>query len=225
MGTPHKFLFDRSFDAPEPPPRPGWRPSNVPPPPPPEPTFPRSEVEAIKAAALSQGREAGLAEAAQSAAQRSSTALAAIAEQIAALLAAEQRIAEAAERRAIETLRAIVQKVVPALCRSVPLGEIEALAASAMRDAMDEPRLVLRVADPLFEAVQEKLAGIVAATGFAGKVVLLADDTLGPVDARVEWAEGGAERDTARLLRDIEAVLGRAVEAISAGTSEESKNE
>ena len=217
MGTPHKFLFDRSFDAPEPP-RPGWRPSNVPPAPPPEPTLPRSEVEAIRTAALAQGREAGLAEAAQSAAQRSSTALTAIAENIASLLAAERRNAEAAERRAIETLRAIVQKVVPVLCRAAPLGEIEALVASAMRDALDEPRLVLRVPDPLFEAVQEKLAAIVTATGFAGKVVLLADDTLGPVDARVEWAEGGAERETARLLRDIDAVLGRAVEAISAGT-------
>jgi flagellar assembly protein FliH len=224
MGTPHKFLFDRSFDAPEAP-RSGWRPSNVPPPPPPEPTFPRSEVEAIKAAALAQGREAGLVEAAQAAEQRTSTALAAIADKMTALMASEQQSAAAAERRAIETLRAIVQKVVPTLCRAAPLGEIEALVASAMRDALDEPRLVLRVADPLFEAVQEKLAAIVKATSFAGKVVLLGDDTLGPVDARVEWAEGGAERDTARLLRDIDAALSRAVEAISAGPSEESKNE
>ena len=32
----------------------------------------------------------------------------------------------------------------------------------------------------------------------------MADPALGPSDARIEWADGGAERNTRQLLADIE---------------------
>ena len=54
----------------------------------------------------------------------------------------------------------------------------------------------------------------------AGRIVLLADETLGLGDARVEWADGGAERDTGRLMRDIDGALARALDTIPVlGTS------
>jgi flagellar assembly protein FliH len=113
-------------------------------------------------------------------------------------------------------MRAIVQKTVPALCKKAPLMELEALIAACLREAFDEPRIVLRVADPDFDAVQRRLGPTTAATGFAGKIVLLSDETLQPGDARIEWAEGGAERDTRRLLRDIDGALARALDALTA---------
>ena len=58
---------------------------------------------------------------------------------------------------------------------------------------------MLRVNDALFDALQRRLAAIAQANGYAGKIVLLADDALAPGDGRIEWADGGAERDTRRL--------------------------
>ncbi len=223
MSAPHKFLFDRSFDLPD-------APRNAPrkPPPPAEPTFSKAELDAAREAGVAAGCAAALAEAAKSTEVRVAGALSSLALGLKVILAARQRYAEDAQRDALETLRAVLAKAVPALCRKAPLAEIEAMAVECLREAFDEPRVVLRVADGLFEAMQPRVEAVIAASGFAGKIVLLADETLGPGDARIEWADGGAERDTRRLMRDIDEALARALASIPApGTSppEENHNE
>jgi flagellar assembly protein FliH len=214
MAAPQKFLFDRSFDLPDPP---RAIPRKPPPPaaPPPEPTFSKAELEAARAADIAEGRETAMAEAARSAEERTAAALSAIAAGVGQLISTQQRTTEEIQRRGVETLRMIVQKTVPALAKKAPLVEVEALLADCLREAFDEPRVVLRVADAIFESVQARLQAITAATGFAGKLVLLADETLGPGDARVEWSEGGAERDTRRLLHDFDGALSRALNTLT----------
>jgi flagellar assembly protein FliH len=224
MSAPHKFLFDRSFDLPD-------APRNAPRKPPPpvaEPTFSKAELDAAREAGVAAGRAAALAEAAQSNETRVAGSLSSIALGLKVILAARGRYAEDAQRSALETLRAVLAKALPALCRKAPLAEIEAMVAECLREAFDEPRIVLRVTDSLFEAMQPRLEAVVAASGFAGRIVLLADETLGPGDARVEWADGGAERDTRRLTREIDEALARALASIPVpGTSppEENGNE
>jgi flagellar assembly protein FliH len=77
----------------------------------------------------------------------------------------------------------------------------------------------------MFDAMQQRLASLTGAAGFAGKVVLLADESLDVADARIEWAEGGAERDTKRLLSDIDAALAHALDTIDVtGTTPHEEN-
>jgi flagellar assembly protein FliH len=216
MTAPHKFLFEQSFDLPET----ARAAARKPPPPPPEPTFSAAELEAARAAGTAAGRATALAEATQSIEARVAGALSSMALAIKVMLATRERYAEEAQRVALEMLRAALAKTVPALCRKAPLLEIEAMIAQCLREAFDEPRLVVRVADGIFEVMQERVAAFAQAGGFAGKVVLLADETLGPDDARVEWAEGGAERDTRRVMHDIDGALARALDSIPVtGTS------
>ncbi|HYM02496.1 MAG TPA: hypothetical protein VET85_06080 [Stellaceae bacterium] len=212
MSAPHKFLFDRSFDQPDPPPRVATR--QAPPPAPPEPTFSRAELDAAREEGFAEGRETARAETMQSIEQRTAESVSDVAARLEHLLGLREKCAEDAQRRSLETMRTIVQKAVPALFRKAPILELEAVINECLREAFDEPRIVLRVADPIFDAVQRRLGALTTSTGFAGKVVLLADETLGPGDARVEWAEGGAERDTRRLLRDIDGALARALDAL-----------
>ena len=47
--------------------------------------------------------------------------------------------------------------------------------------------------------------------GFAGKLILIAEDNLGPSDCRVEWADGGAERLYERLFAQIEMEFAKAI--------------
>jgi flagellar assembly protein FliH len=215
MSTPHKFLFDQSFDAPDPP-RGAAR--NVPAAP--EPTFTTAQLDAARAASTSEGRMAALAEATCSVEGQAAATLTRLEAALTTLLDARARMAEEAQRRAIEVAQIVLRKAVPALSRKAPLLEIEAMVADCLREAFDEPRIVLRVADVLFEALQKRLGALTASTGFAGRIVLLADEMLGPGDARVEWADGGAERDTGRLMRDIDGALARALDTIPVlGTS------
>ncbi|MGO8914996.1 MAG: hypothetical protein ACLQJR_03720 [Stellaceae bacterium] len=221
MSAPHKFLFDQSFDLPDA----ARGVQRKPPPPPPEPTFSRAELEAAREAGVAAGHAAALAEAAQSIEARAAGSLSSLALGLKVILVARQRYAEDARRSALDTLRAVIAKVVPALCRKAPLVEIETMVADCLREAFDEPRIVLRVADGLFETMRQRLEAVTAASGFPGKIVLLADETLGPGDARVEWAEGGAERDARRLMHDIDGALARALDSIPVpGTSPPEEN-
>jgi flagellar assembly protein FliH len=210
MRSPQKFLFDVSFDEPDPPVA-GRRP--------PEPVFTRADLDAAQAEGFVQGRGAALAEAAQSSEARAANALEAIERNVSVLLEARAAIAREAERDAVALLRTVLGKAVPALCRKDPLAEIEALIVRCLGETLDEPRLVLRVNDALFDALQPRLAGLAQAHGYAGKLVLLADEALGPDEGRVEWADGGAERDTRRLLAETDAVLTRILDAPSADPS------
>ncbi|HXY99688.1 MAG TPA: hypothetical protein VEI03_06780 [Stellaceae bacterium] len=221
MSAPHKFLFDRSFDLPDAP----RGAARTPPAPPPEPTFSKAELDAAREAGFAAGCAAALAEAAKSSEARITGLLSDIALHLKGLLAARRRFAEDAQRGALETLRAVLAKAVPTLCRKASLAEIETMVVECLREAFDEPRVVLRVADGAFEAMQPRLEAVAAASGFAGKIALLADETLGPGDARVEWADGGAERDTRRLLHDIDGALARALDSLPVpGTSPPEEN-
>jgi flagellar assembly protein FliH len=59
--------------------------------------------------------------------------------------------------------------------------------------------------------MRERLNAIAQSHGFAGKFVLLVDESLGPADGRLEWADGGAERNLARIARELDAALARAL--------------
>lgn len=216
MTSTQKFLFDTSFDPPEETaqPAPAATPRQ-----PPEPTFTRAELDAARDAGIAEGRAAAFAEAAGGIEQRAATALSVIAAEVQKVMGERAALAVEVQRDALVLVRTIVRKLAPALCRKDPLAEIEALVAEILRDAIDEPRLVLRVADDLFDAVQARLAPLAEAAGFAGKLVLLADGALLLGDCRIEWADGGTERNTRRLLGDIDAALVRLDPASTDATS------
>jgi flagellar assembly protein FliH len=124
----------------------------------------------------------------------------------------EARLAEI-EREAAGLAAAVLARFAPSLARRTALDDIAALVSRTLVEATEEPRLVLRVPDALFEPVRARIAPLAEHSGYAGKLVILADDALGPADARIEWADGGAERDMARLARDIDAAVQRLIDA------------
>jgi flagellar assembly protein FliH len=200
MATARKFLFDVSFDEAEPDPVAAS-----------ETDFVRADIAAARAAGYAEGREAALKEAADFTEARTAAALNAIERGLAGIIESRAASVAAAEKAAVELIRTALQKVVPALCRKGPLAELEALIGDCLGECLDEPRLVLRVGDQIFDAVEARIAPLTRAAGYGGKVVLLADAALGPGDGRIEWADGGAERDAGRFLRELDALLARIV--------------
>ncbi|CAO3379485.1 FliH/SctL family protein [Azospirillum argentinense] len=108
---------------------------------------------------------------------------------------------------------AIVRKLMPELARRGGLMEVEGLVRACLTDLIDEPRLVVRVADDMVDAVREHLDQVIAARGFGAKLMVVGDSALTPGSCRIEWAEGGVERDTAGLLAQIERRMAGLLEA------------
>ena len=202
MALTQKFLFNVSFDEPDPPHvGPGAT----------EPRFGRADLDKARAEGLAQGQTAALAEAVELAETRAARALEAIERGVAALHDARADLARNLQGEALSLLRSVILRAAPTLARAEPVSAIEQLLCGALAEALDEPRVVLRVSDAVFDAVQTRIAPAAQANGYAGKVVLLADAAIAAGDARVEWADGGAERDTGRLLAEIDAILTRAL--------------
>jgi flagellar assembly protein FliH len=203
MAAPQKYLFDVSFDAPE-----GsdaadaW-----------DARFTRAELDAARAAGAEAGRAEAAAAALDATERQIAASLEALERGIAAILEARAMMAHEVECQAVALLRAVLQRAVPALCRVDPLAELEAMVTGCLGEVLDEPRLVLRVSDALFDTVQQRIAAVAQSAGYAGKVILLADEALAQGDGRVEWADGGAERDTGRLAQDIDAFFARGLAA------------
>ena len=180
----------------------------------PPPMFTEAEMRGASDIARRQGEEAGAArgrnEAVAAFDKQVAAALATIAQQTAAI--AKGVAAEAtAAGKSVDLALAIVRKLHPALIERQGLAEIEAVLGQCLESLKQEPRLVAYVHSARLDALQERLAQLSASSGFEGRVVLIGDDEMGQSDCRVEWADGGVEREAGRIWRTIEEALTRYV--------------
>ena len=186
------------------------------PPAPPPPMFTEAEMQGACDIARRKGEEAGVArgrnEAVAAFDKQVAATLGTIAQQTAAIAKSIAAEAQAAGR-SVDLALAIVRKLHPALVERQGLAEIETVLSQCLESLKQEPRLVAYVASARLDALQERLTQLSAASGFEGRVVLIADDAMGESDCRVEWADGGVERDAGRIWRAVEETLARYVAA------------
>lgn len=139
--------------------------------------------------------------------RRIAVALERIATAIAAGNSALKAIETRLESEAVEVAVAVGRKLAPALMAREPFAEIAALASDCFRQLVATPHIAVRVSDALYSTTQEKLGEIVRARGFEGRLVVLAESDIAPGDCRIEWADGGVNRDSAAA----DAEIGKAV--------------
>ncbi|MDK9722124.1 MAG: FliH/SctL family protein [Rhodospirillales bacterium] len=215
MAQVRKFMFDLSFDKPLVKPQPKNQIEEAQEeaePEPPPPVYSEEELFQARDESYQRGREDGLREAEESRAFLESNALRAVSEQLAGLFAAEKRSSEANERAAIQVAQALLKKLAPSLAKREGLSDIEALMKECLMRLGKEPRVVVRVAEDLADAVRSKVEGLVSESGFEGRVVVIGGPGLAVTDCKVEWADGGAERDFERLLAEVDEVVERYLE-------------
>lgn len=176
---------------------------------PPPPTFSEEELASARAEAQAAGREQGLQEASQSKERYAADALSAIAQRLESLLQTEDGRDQERVRSALDVGLAIVRKLFPKLAFAQALPEIEGLIADCLARLHEEPRIVIRVADSILDPLRQHIDALTQRCGFEGKVVLIAEDQMEPGAVRVEWADGGAERDVSQTWRDIEKLIER----------------
>jgi flagellar assembly protein FliH len=197
MSAPTKFLFDVDFAA-------GNRK-------PAEPTVTLTEHAVKLAEAETAARLRGYAEAKNDARVDAERRVAAALERIAASLSEAGRALNAIEARleceAVEVAVAVAKKLAPALLAREPFAEIAALASGCFRELTASPHIAVRVNDALYAAAREKLDALARARGFEGRLVVLGEPAIAVGDCRVEWADGGINRDSAAA----DAAIGEAV--------------
>jgi len=153
------------------------------------------------------------ADGAQSAEVRAQEAIAAAIRDLSgALHEALMRATEDVENLRAESAHlafAIARKLARAALAEFPAEEVEAALREAMHQAFGEPRIVLRAAPGVAEALKPKLSGIAHDEGFEGRVQVSEEPHLRHVDCRIEWRGGGAERAQAAIERALQDIIAR----------------
>ncbi len=204
MSMLEKYQFDTSFEA-EDTGGDAVRPTRKPPPP----KFDEEDLEQARAEGHASGKESGAKEAMESIEQQLSKTMNAVSTQLTGLSQAQIETQERQGREAFEVALTVVRKIFPGLAGRNGLAEIESVVKDCLERLREEPRIVIRVADALLDQVEARIGELAARAGFEGKIVYLAQDGLNPGDVRVEWADGGAERDSKRLWSEIERITAR----------------
>jgi flagellar assembly protein FliH len=183
MKATAKYLFDEDFATGE------------------KPTISVVEAERRRADAESQayrkGFAAGQAQTQDEAAQRAAAALAVIADGMARIEKGLTGIEARLEAEAVEVAVAVGGKLAPELIARQPFAEIAALATDCFRHLVKTPHVAIRVAPDLYDEAKPKLDEIAAAGGFEGRLLVLSEAELAAGDCRIEWADGGVNRDRA----------------------------
>jgi flagellar assembly protein FliH len=213
MSMLDKFLFETSFEA-EDLGASGVEPLRKPPPP----KFDEADLEQARVEGHEAGKAAGAQEAMQTIEQQISQAVNAISTEMISLSEAQVTSNERHGREMLEVALSVVRKLFPRLADKNGLTEIEAVVGDCLERLRNEPRIVIRVSDSLLDPVEARLGELAAQTGFEGKIVYLSQDGLNPGDVRVEWADGGAERDSEQLWREIDQITARMSETAQTDT-------
>lgn len=231
MAKLQKYLFDLDFDAPAPRPAPevmiedefdGMMDEPEEELPPPPPTFTEEDLFLAREQAMEAGRQAGIQEAEAATERLVASSVETIAGQLQNITVIQAEANEVRMRDAVAVAIAVVRKLQPEMSKDHALDEISGVIQECLTHIEKDIRVTVRVNPAHMDSIRHYANQAAEATGFEGKLIFTADPRIVPGNCRVEWGDGGAERDQARLWAEIDTVIARALgETPSAPPSEE----
>jgi flagellar assembly protein FliH len=199
MAAAAKYMFDEDFSG-------GGKP-----------TITLVEHERRRADAESQayrkGFAAGQEQTRQEAAEHTANALALIADGMERLNRALSGIEARLETEAVDVAVAVATKLAPELVAREPFTEISALATDCFRHLVKTPHVAVHIGPDIYDVAKDKLEEIARARGYEGRLTVVAEEGLAPGDCRIEWAEGGVNRDAGATRVTIDDAVARYVDA------------
>jgi flagellar assembly protein FliH len=197
MAAPAKFLFDTDFAAPD----------RV-----------RDRVNAVEVAqkvadaearAYRDGYDAALRETTVESDRRVALALETIGVAIKGIAAGLSGVEQRMETEAVDVAVAVARKLATELIAREPLGEITSLVADCFAQLVSTPHIVVRINEALYDAAHARIETLAKQSGFAGRLVILAEPDIQTGDCRIEWADGGVVRERAAIEAKISELVGR----------------
>ena len=198
MTAPAKFLFDMDFSAPD---KTRERPAT--------PSEIAQKIASAEARAYRDGYDTAQREAKAESDRRTALALEEIAIGIQGIATRFSGIETRMETEAVDVAVAVARKLCTELISGEPLVEISRLVSECFSHLVSTPHLVVRINDSLYEAAHERIERLAKQSGFAGRLVILAEPEIANGDCRIEWADGGVVLERAAIEVKINELVGR----------------
>ena len=198
MAAPAKFLFDMDFSAPD---KTRERPATA--------SEIAQKIASAEARAYRDGYDTAQREAKAESDRRTALALEEIAIGIQGIATRFSGIETRMETEAVDVAVAVARKLCSELISGEPLVEISRLVSDCFSHLVSTPHLVVRINDSLYEAAHERIERLAKQSGFAGRLVILAEPEIANGDCRIEWADGGVVLERAAIEAKIDEFVGR----------------
>lgn len=111
------------------------------------------------------------------------------------------------EQSALRFAVALVRKLLPRLEEGVAVKEVEAFICGNFKNFAKEGSLSFRFNPEIIGDIAPKISRLAEKNDFEGKIAIHKDDSLGLSDCKIEWLNGGVERNTAHALSQVEDLL------------------
>ncbi len=177
-------------------------------------SYSEEQLVLAKTQSYSQGKAEGLAEAHASQEEQTLAMITKIMGMLEQLIAAEEKRELDSMIHATKLALRVTHKLLPQFAQRFSIQEIERVILEALEVRKDEARIAVMVPTMHLDALKNRMDDLALERGFAGKLILIADDTMEASDCRVEWADGGAERLYERLFAQIENEFAKSMSAI-----------
>lgn len=200
MAAPAKFLFDVDFSAPDRSRERAATPAEI-----------AARVAQAEALAYRNGFDAGQRESHVESERRIAASFQQISDSIAAIAAQFAEIESRLQTEAVDVAVATARKLSGALIEAEPLTEITELVSDCFKHLVSTPHLVIRINDELYEQARDTFERMAKQSGFAGRLIVLAEPELAVGDCKIEWADGGVVREAAAIDAKITELVERYV--------------
>ena len=163
-----------------------------------------AQLQEARMAGYAEGFAAGEQGATASAARSLADAIGIIAEHAHTMLAGLDATRFAAERDAVELASSVARKLAAHLIAREPTAELDALLVDCLASLDGVPHIVIRCHPDLAEKIRDIAKARIAASGFAGRLIVMGEPERQLSDGRIEWADGGLVRDLAAISTQID---------------------
>lgn len=111
------------------------------------------------------------------------------------------------EKQSVELAQAIIEKLVPGLNKDNSVEIVKQFISDNFNNFKNEAKLSFYIHPDIISYVQETIAKLANSYDFEGKISLHKDAKLGIADCRIEWENGGVERNLAGMSAKVENML------------------
>lgn len=169
--------------------------------------YTEEEVTQKTAEAEARGYQRGQEEAQSAQEQKEALLVKEIASKLSELYEERRELEEKIKEDFCRMSEVLLKKFIPLIQKSMAEQLINKFISDNFHKFVKEPKLSFYFNPEMITKVQEIIGKMAHKTDFEGKITLHKDETLAPEDCRIEWENGGVERNSQKMREQAEAIM------------------
>lgn len=128
-----------------------------------------------------------------------------------------QKLEEHFYENALAFMAAFLQKIFPKLAQEHAFDELEKDLSEKLKAVIQRPKLSITLHPEILNSLEPKIKDIMTQNGYEGKYTCFSEKRFGFLDFQIHWEEGGIEKNTQRLIEELDKIAHPFLKSTEAG--------